>query len=251
MLGLVPAVVPELMIGAVGLMALFASSLINGLFGQKGTDEVSEAEQVKDPNLIFSNDFEEPKPGRVPGNYFVLDGDFEIMAHEGEDAGQALKLLPSQLVEASIQFGSSIEGSGSVKVRAMAEKRGRSYPRFGVGMHGLKGFRLRIAPAAKKLELVRDQVVIQSVPFDWTSGIWYFIELSVAENNNSWTITGRAWSESEDRPEDGQIDHIFVDEKAFKGKASITGTPYAGLPIYFDDLEIRKLSNGVEKPDQD
>ncbi len=245
-----PAYVPWLAGVAMILMASLALAITNLSFGQKAADEVSDDAEPKDPTLVYSNDFEEPKPGRVPGNYFVLDGDFEIMANEGEDAGQALKLLPSQMVEASIQFGSSIEGSGSVKVRAMAEKRGRSYPRFGVGMHGLKGFRLRVSPAGKQLELVLDQVVIQSVPFDWTSGIWYFVELSVVENNNSWTVTGRAWSESEDRPRDGQIDHIFVDETEFKGKASITGTPYAELPIYFDDLEIRRLGV-VEKTAQE
>lgn len=226
----------SLLIPGVGALFLEQSSC----FAQEKADD------VKDPTLIYSNDFEKAKPGRVPGDYFVLDGDFEIEANEGEGAGRSLKLLPSQLVEASIQFGSSIEGSGSVIVRGKAEKRGRSYPRFGVGLHGLKGFRVRITPAAKVLELVRDQEVILSVPFDWTSGIWYFVELSVVENNNSWTVTGRAWAESEDRPKDGQVDHISVEEKPFRGKASITGTPYAGLPIYFDDLEIRKLADEAE-----
>lgn len=235
--------------GGAFLALVLVASIVNGLFG-RNKDEAA-PEVPKDPNLVYADDFEEAKLGELPGHYFVLDGDFEIIANEGEDAGQALKLLPSKLVEASIQFGSSIEGSGSVKVRAMAEKRGRSYPRFGVGMHGKKGFRLRIAPAANKLELVRDQVVIQSVAFEWTSGIWYFVELAVVENNNSWTITGRAWSESEDRPKDGQIDHIFVNESGFKGKASITGTVYAELPIFFDDLEIRKLGGAVENFDQD
>ena len=106
-------------------------------------------------------------------------------------------------------------------------------------MHGMKGYRLRVAPAAKQLELVKDQEVIQSVPIKWQSGLWYFVELEVLENNNSWTISGRAWPENANRPEDAQIDYISV-ETGFRGKASITGTPYAELPIWFDDLEIRR-----------
>ena len=230
----VPAIVPELLFPLVLVAIGCVSNLVFLAFGAEG-----EEESEKDPNLVYSNDFEEAEEGRVPGNYFVIDGEFEIEKGEGEGAGQALKLLASPLVEGSIQFGPTLEGGGSVKVRVKAEKRGRSYPRFGVGMHGMKGYRLRVAPAAKQLELVRDQEVIQSVPIKWQSGLWYFVELEVLENNNSWTVSGRAWPENANRPEDAQIDYISV-ETEFRGKASITGTPYAELPIWFDDLEIRR-----------
>jgi hypothetical protein len=232
----VSAMVPELLSPLVLVAVGCLSSSVFLFFGAEA-EEPSE----KDPNLIYSNDFEDAEEGRVPGNYFVIDGDFEIEKAEEEGAGKVLKLLPSPLVEGSIQFGSSIEGGGSVKVRVKAEKRGRSYPRFGVGMHGMKGYRLRVAPAAKQLELVKDQEVIQSVPIQWQSGVWFFVELEVLENNDSWTVSGRAWPENEKRPEDAQIDYISV-ETGFRGKASITGTPYTQLPIWFDDLEIRKAS---------
>ncbi len=241
-----PAIAPELLIGALALIGLGILPLINFAFGQDKEKE-DKGEEEKDKNLVYANDFEADEPGRVPGDYFVLDGGFEIEKGEVEGAGQALKMLPAPMVEGSIQFGSSLEGGGSVKMRAKAEKRGRSYPRFGVGMHGLKGYRLRVAPSAKQLQLVRDEEVIQSVPFDWTSGLWYFVELQVLENNNSWTVSGRVWSESVERPKDAQIDYIAV-ETEFRGKASILGTPYAGLPIWFDDLEIRRVGEPEAKP---
>ena len=242
--------VPELLLPLALIAIAGLSSVVFGFYNavaQEDSDSDSdsdseseaEAEAETDPLLVYSNDFEEPEVGRVPGNYFVIDGDFEIEQGEADGAGKALKLLPAPLVEGSIQFGSTLEGGGSVKVRVKAEKRGRSYPRFGVGMHGMKGYRIRVAPAARQLELVRDHEVIQSVPIKWQSGVWYFVELSVLENNNSWTVSGRAWPENAERPIDAQIDYISV-ETGFRGKASIAGTPFAQLPIWFDDLEIRR-----------
>lgn len=239
----VPATVPEVLFPlALGAVACVSSSVFL-LFDGKAQDADEE-----DPNLVYANDFDKAKEGRVPADYFVIDGDFEIEKGEEEGSGKTLKLLGAPLVEGSIQFGSSLDAGGSVKVRVKAEKRGRSYPRFGVGMHGMKGYRLRVAPAAKQLELVKDQEVIQSVPFEWQSGVWFFVELEVLENNDSWTVSGRAWPENVERPEDGQIDYISV-ESGFRGKASITGTPYAELPIWFDDLEIRKSPADADAAD--
>ncbi len=200
-------------------------------------DPKKEPAAEPDPGLVFKADFEDQEPGDVPGDYFVLDGEWSVVEIDG---GKAMKLLEVPLVEAQVQVGDSFkEIGGTISARIKADKKRRSFPRFGVGLHGMSGYRLRLFPAQGRLELVKSEEVIQSCDLEWTPGEWWFLELTVKPAGDAWTVTGRAWPESGARPKAAQIDYISTETK-FSGKASVTGTAYAGLPIYFDDIEVRK-----------
>ena len=199
--------------------------------------EETAADAVTDPGLVFQASFEDQEPGDVPSSYFVLDGEWSVVEMDG---GKAMKLSETPLVEAQVQIGDSFkETGGMIKARIKAEKKRRSFPRFGIGMHGMSGYRLRLFPAQGRLELVKSEEVVQSFDLEWTAGEWWFLELTVKPAGDAWTVSGRAWPESGARPGEAQIEYISTETK-FSGKASVTGTAYAGLPIYFDDIEVRK-----------
>lgn len=177
--------------------------------------------------------FEDGTVGDEPEGLFVIEGEFSVI-ESGE--GKAIQIAASPLVESGAILGDSMKGvGGTVSVRVNADKKRRSYPRFGVGLHGLSGYRLRAAPAAKQLELVKNEEVVKTVPLVWTPGEWATIELALLPAGDGWKVEGRIWGASEKRPEMPalELDGAVAPKS---GKASIWGTPYAGLPIVFDDV---------------
>lgn len=200
-------------------------------------------EKDADPGRLFHADFEDQKTGDVPGDYFVIEGDWSVVEIDG---GKALKLSEAPLIESQIQLGDSLRDTGGlVTARVKADRKRRSFPRFGIGLHGMSGYRLRLFPVQNRLELVKSEEVVTTSEIEWTAGDWWRLELSVEPDGDAWVVRGRAWPASGARPEAPQIE-LRSEESKFSGKASVTGTAYAGLPIYFDDIEVRR----VDSPDK-
>lgn len=218
-------------------LILLVPPAISG-WAQDGKNEDGE-EGKPDSNIAFQSDFEGAEPGSVPSDFLEIDGSWSIEERDGE-GGKAMKLAADPLVEASVQFGKSLKSGGTIVARILTERKRRSLPRFGVGLHGISGFKLRMVPVQGKLELVKGGVddAVQQVDCEWRAGEWYFFELTVKEAGDAWTVTGRAWAESDDRPKQAQIDYIATDVR-LSGKGSVMGTPYAGLPIWYDDIEVK------------
>jgi hypothetical protein len=125
-----------------------------------------------------------------------------------------------------------------IEARILASRAGRSFPRFGVGVHGQTGFRLLIVPARKELHLVKDDQVVKTAPFDWSSGAQVMLRLAVGPAGaEKWTITGKAWADGTPEPAKAQITHETGALSAL-GQCSIWGAPYAGTPIDFDAIKV-------------
>ncbi len=170
--------------------------------------------------------------GAPPEALFVADGNWEVV----EDGGEKYLRMPgSPIVEGGILFGPSTRGSSAVEARARGYRRGRSYPRFGVGVHGISGFRLRVVPARKMVELVRNEEEVVNAAYDWKPDAWLRLRLELRQVGETWKIRGWVWPDGEERPEKPVIEHDDP-EAAGQGKASIWATPYASREIEFDDL---------------
>lgn len=221
------------------LVTIALPALVLSPVGYGETDEGDGASELVDPNRILHESLDQHEPGKIPGTFFALDGRWSLVEVDG---GIALELASDPLIEAQLQIGESMkETGGRIRARIKAERKRRSLPRFGVGLHGASGYRLRIFPAQERLELVKADEVMQSIELEWNPGEWWFLELSAEPAGDAWTITGRAWAESEERPTAAQIDYISTDTRFF-GRPSLTGTPFAGLPIWFDDIEVWKAA---------
>jgi len=187
--------------------------------------------------IIYENDFSQESEGELSDDFLVLEGNFSI---EKTDVESHLKLSPLPLVKSSLQFGKSFSGSGIIRVRVKTESQGRRSPQFGVGLHGVTGFQFVVVPAIKKIVLNHGSDAVQSAALNWRSGEWYFVELSVLENGSNWTVSGRVWAESDQRPDAPQIEYI-ADVNIMKGRAYVKGFPSSGHPIFYDDIEIRRI----------
>ena len=187
---------------------------------------------VPDP---FELDLTEVELGAEPDGLFVVDGEF--VAAEGA-GGKVLELNAEPLAEGLVLLGDSLRGGGAIRARVEAAKRGRSYPRFGVGLHGISGYRLRVVPARKMLEIVADEEVVAEAAFAWNGEVATWLKLRVfSGGEGKWNVKGWAWSEGDEEPEEALLSVDFEKDR-LSGKGVLSGTPYAGLPIYYDKVTI-------------
>ena len=187
-------------------------------------------------------DFQALSPGEVPDDYMSTDQDakFHIIA-DGDN--KLLELQPQPIVDGGMLVGKSIKGPCTVTAKIKATGKRRTQPRFGAGLHGVSGPRLLVLPAAKTIDIISNtekEESVASAPYTWTSGTWTWVEMSIkpgADGKGS-LIEGRVWEDGKPRPEQPSLTWNAPSAPA-QGKASVWGTPYAELPIQFDDIEVK------------
>lgn len=181
----------------------------------------------------FEQDFTTAPVGDLPAEFMVLDGQFTVK----EEAGNRFVELPGSPLESfGVLFGSNTASGLSVTARIQGTKAGRKFPTFAVGLNGVGGYKLRVAPAKGGVELVRGDEVKASAPFKWASGEWTRLSLAVVKKDGGVAVEGRVWS-GDAEPKEPSV--AFVDDEPMPaGKAGFWGLPFSGTPIRFDDLRL-------------
>jgi hypothetical protein len=170
-----------------------------------------------------------------PKDVFVVEGDIQVATKDGT---KALVINPTSIVDANAQLGDSAQGDESVTARILASKRGRSVPRFGLSVHGNSGHRLILNCAKKQLELSKNDEILKTAPFTWTTDTWTHLKLEAKQREpGKWVISAKAWAAGSPEPTESLIS-IADDKMKGQGKAAIWGTPFSEMPIYFDDVKI-------------
>lgn len=188
---------------------------------------------------LFQINFEKAEAGKVPDELMVLGGEFVV---KSEGTNQFLELPGAPLDSFAVQFGPAEKDDVAVSARICGTVKGRRGPTFGVGLGGVGGWKLQIAPAKKALELLNDQEVKASLPFDWKSGAWTQLRLQIRKvNDGAWKIEGKAWPYGDAEPKKWLIS-ADESEEPVTGKASILGSPFAGTPIWYDDLVVERVT---------
>lgn len=189
---------------------------------------------------LFEDDFEKAAAGKLPDDFMSLSGEFAVQKDGGN---QFLELPGAPLDSYAVQFGPAETADVAVSARIFGTAKGRRFPTFGVGLNGVSGYKLQLAPAKKVLELLKDQDVKTSVAFDWKPGTWTQVRLQVRRvKDGEWRVEGKAWPQGESEPKDWIV---VSDEKEepIAGRASVLGSPFSGMPIWFDDLKVERVGN--------
>jgi hypothetical protein len=194
--------------------------------------------QTPQEKVLFKSDFELASADSLPEELMVLAGHFSVKETDGN---QALELPGTPVEDFGALFGPAELGGVAVRARIRSESTKRLAPRFGVGLSGASGYRLLVSPGQNALQLLKDQQVVASAPFEWKSDTWTLLHLQVRKvADDNWIIEGRAWMDGTTEPKDWPI--LFeASEAPPAGKASIWGAPYSGKPILFDDLSVISL----------
>lgn len=187
---------------------------------------------------LFSEDFSTVKAGAVPEALLVLGGNFTVRS-DGKE--RFLELPGRPLALHGVMFGPRVKEGVAVEARVLGKRRGRrTFPAFGVGLNGVSGYRLMVSPAKGKLELFKGEALVRAVPFDWKPGQWSHLRLEILASKGGWMLMALVWAEGEKTPKKPSL--IWHDkQEPLAGRATAWGAPYAGTPIRFDDLRVRRL----------
>lgn len=185
---------------------------------------------------LYENDFQAAKVGEPPEGMLVLDGGFAVRA---EGAEQFLELPGTPLETYGVLFGPAQTNNVAVTARIYGTGKGRRYPAFGVGLGGVNGYKLRVSPGKKALELYHGDTELQRVPFDWKSGQWTHVQLQVrAVAAGGSVVEGKAWTHGASEPAEWLIRQPAEPAAPRPGRAALWGAPYADTPIRYDDLRL-------------
>jgi hypothetical protein len=185
--------------------------------------------------------FEKLPAGPPPDSLMVIEGSWGVVEEAGN---KVLELHAEPVVDAALLIGPSLKEGASVRAKAKAAKTRRAFPRFGVGLYGVSGVKLRVVPAQKKIELVQGEEVIAEAAFDsWTEGAWWLVELKVLPAGESWRAEARVWADGADAPAAASLEKVLASAPG-QGRASVLGSPYANKPVQFDDVLVTDLAKG-------
>jgi len=187
----------------------------------------------------YSNDFESLEIDSFPKGMMEIDGIFKVTTSEStkSDNRKYLEMSAEPLSENAVIFGPSVKKSATVQAKIKGFKKRRSYPRFGIGLHGISGYRLRVVPSKNVIELVKNEEPVKSVSYKWTPDQWVNLRLKIEQDGVNWKISGSAWTVTGKLPDEELITHVHEGSPG-QGKASLWGTAYSGKVIQFDDLVL-------------
>jgi hypothetical protein len=215
-----------------------SSTLKHWISANLAKDKAGAATTSPSLTVLYSQDFEKLGPGPLPEEFMVLGGEFVV---KEESTNKFLELPGTPLDSFAVQFGPGEKEDVAVGARILGTAKGRRTPTFGVGLGGVSGFKLQVAPGKKVLELLQDQESKAYVSFDWKSGEWVQLRLQIRKlKDGEWKIEGKAWVQGTTEPKAWMI-AFDEKEEPILGKASVLGSPFAGTPIWFDDLAVQKI----------
>lgn len=187
------------------------------------------------PAALFDCDFTALPDGPLPDTFMIMQGEFTV---KNLGTNKVMELPGSPLDSYSVLFGPVTNANVAVSAKIFGTAKGRRQPTFGVGLGGVAGYKLQIAPGKKAAELLKDAAVVASAPFNWESGAWTHCRLQVRQTGESaWRVEAKAWAEGQPEPKEWLLT-ADESEKPLAGQSSVLGSPFAGTPIHFDELKV-------------
>lgn len=202
--------------------------------------ETSSVEGPKTSNssVIYEQKFSEEMK-ELPEDFFVMEGNFFPKKLGSE---YAVFLVPRPLNTFGCLFGPDLNTDVVVTADIFTGKRGRSIPTFGIGSHGLTGFRLyiRAARTGTNIQIVYNetQVVASETYEQWETDTWTTMKMLVKRVGDSVEVYGNAWPKGKNAG--GWKVKYTGKLKIEEGQCSFWGIPYSGRDIFFDNLKIEK-----------
>ncbi len=187
---------------------------------------------------LYENNFEKATVDSLPEDFLVLDGGFKVKEADG---GKFVELPGDPLETYGFLFGPTEKENLAVTARIHSTGKGRRFPFFGVGLSGVGGYRLMVAPAKQAIEIYKGDNVVATVPNKWASDTWTQFRLEVRKSGTAWKVEGKVWKQGDAEPKEPTISYDEKEEP-IGGRPTVWGSPFAGTPIKFDDLKVVSVS---------
>jgi hypothetical protein len=198
---------------------------------------VARGQEIKG-EALYQNNFEKAEVGKSPEDFMVLEGAFAVREENGN---KFFELAGAPLDGYGVLFGPNEASNIVVSARIFGSAQGQRFPTFGVGLNGVAGYKLQVAPGKRTLDLYKGEEVVASTPYAWEPGTWTVLNLRVRKVKvDEWKVEGRAWKEGAKTPQNWAIS--FTDKALpAPGRPSAWGAPISGKPIRFDDFVVSRV----------
>ena len=190
-------------------------------------------------NVEFSEDFSGVDLDAEPESIFILDGEYTVQKADGNN--KCLSLPGSPMGDFGLLFGPrEREKPLELSFSFYASKKGRRMPSIAASIGGVRGYKVRLNPAARNLVLSMDETVFKEVPFSWKGEQWWKVRFQafMGDTNQTTRLQCKLWPMEQNEPTEWFISEEF-DIEYKGGKCALWGFPYSSTPILFDDLVIR------------
>ncbi len=216
-----------------------SSTLKHWINAKTATDRAGKGAAPAAAAALYENNFDTAAVGSVPDDLMVLGGEFAV---KRAGTNQFLELPGAPLDSFAVQFGPATNSEVTVGATVFGTSKGRRAPTFGVGLGGVSGWKLQVSPGKKAVELLKDQEIKATVSHEWKSGAGTQLQLEIRKiKAGEWQITGKVWEAGEAESNATEISFSETEDPV-TGRASILASPFAGTPIWFDDLRVSPVA---------
>ena len=188
---------------------------------------------------IYEEKFTEIEEGELPEDFFILDGDFEVITKDGN---KCLKLSGKPVGEHGFLYGPRISSNSfEVSFSCLGGVKSRRHSVFAGSLGGMRGLTFRSNPVSKKLSFAfAEEMQSEILVPNWSSNNWIKIHLKVT------TVGETLKCKISVLPKDSfhqliQKGEFLTKDRVRSGRCALWGFSYAEKEMYWDDLEIQLL----------
>jgi len=211
---------------------VFHLSLHNLLFGEEKDRE------TQDYELFYQEDFENIALGKLPDDFFILDGDFSVVNMEGR---KCLELSAQPVGEHGFLFGPRLKfGSFELSFSCLGGSRSRRHNMVAGNLGGVRGFKYQLNPSRQEVLFTFQKDWQHGQGIEWSSLNWMQVKVQVDTDPKKMASKIRMLVQKEAKMESiKQVSWISLDDVIAGGKCMLWGYCYADFPVYWDNLIIR------------
>jgi len=197
----------------------------------------TKAEGTEEWTTVYEENFDQSLEGSVPEDFFVLDGEFQVVAKEGR---KCLSLSANPVGEHGFLFGPRLRGeSVRLSFYCLGAFKSRRHNVFAGALGGMRGLAFRINPSSQEISFSKNEEPLSLYNTNWSSNQWMKVHLETSTRlpSKKTSIHYKIALESE---------LTSLSEGSFSfdgflpsGRCCLWGFSYSGKEMYWDNLLIR------------
>ena len=197
----------------------------------------TKAEGAEEWTTVYEENFDQSLEGSTPEDFFVLDGDFQVVSNGGR---KCLSLSANPVGEHGFLFGPRLKGeSVRLSFSCLGAFKSRRHNVFAGALGGMRGLAFRINPSSQEIGFSKNEEPLSVYNTNWLSNQWMRVELETSNDPSSkkTTIHYKIAPESE-------LTSFSKGSFSFEGflpsgRCVLWGFSYSGKQMHWDNLLIQ------------
>ena len=197
----------------------------------------TKAEGAEEWTTVYEEKFDQSLEGSTPQDFFVLDGEFQVVSKEGR---KCLSLSANPVGEHGFLFGPRLRGETvRLSFSCLGAFKSRRHNVFAGALGGMRGLAFRINPSSQEISFSKNDEPLSSYYTNWSSNQWMRVHLEASNHLPSKKTTIRCKIAPESEFNSFSEGSFSFDEFLPSGRCVLWGFSYSGKEMYWDNLLIQ------------